>query len=243
MQMKALLGKSYEELTAELSVTVMPEKRYWCPEIAEGFSIYVDDNEYLFSDGSLSSIKISNFSAAQEILGFVFPIVPRLGQFLAALGKKGIAWGVYSMWSRDNWVVIKLQEHDIAYEYKFTADRFELQCIRLARFDISAMYRCAPHAHSEVLSKMPRLECKCGNIINLSSIPCLNEYFLIPAGALTDVFSALSKERPRIAERRLKESVSSVIVCESCGRQHHSHGRDSISYFSLVPEADEGVDP
>ena len=82
---------------------------------------------------------------------------------------------------------------------------------------------------------MPKLGCLCGNVINLSPIPCPNEFALISGADMEAVFSAL-EDSPLTAENLLETVATSVIVCDVCGRYYISKGKDSSDYFILALE-------
>ena len=63
---------------------------------------------------------------------------------------------------------------------------------------------------------MPKLACKCGNVINLSEIPCRDGYLLLSEAAWDQIGdSEVSEENYQAELRRLS---SEVYLCSSCGR-------------------------
>ncbi|WP_254513744.1 hypothetical protein [Anatilimnocola floriformis] len=127
--MKSLLGKTYAQLTSQLRVK--PEKHLHSVQDTGSYSIFVDGNEFLFSDDRLFSVEVSDFSAVNRIPGFEFPIGDGLEQTLENLTDKNMHWEVYPKYSREHWVVIKLMEHGVLYEFEFIGGRFELRFLRL----------------------------------------------------------------------------------------------------------------
>ena len=83
---------------------------------------------------------------------------------------------------------------------------------------------------------MPKLKCRCENVIDLSPVPCPNERFLIGSMEMEKVFDALD-ENASSAETILETQTQSVIVCDRCGRFYLSKSDDSNEYAVLVPEA------
>lgn len=127
--MKSLIGKTYEELTDGFDT--QPEKHFYKANCEEDFSIFVEGNEYLFSGGRLFSIEISDFSVTQRIPNFDFPVDDFLEATLRKLDSRQLRWGICEKYSREKWVVIKLPEHDIRYEFEFEDGEFKLRFIRL----------------------------------------------------------------------------------------------------------------
>ncbi|QDV53191.1 hypothetical protein [Gimesia fumaroli] len=131
--MKNLMGIRYENLIAKLGVT--PEKHYHSKNSKTGFSVFIKKNEFLFIDDELTSINIYNFPAASSIPGFVFPIETELEKFLGTLAVEDIEWEVYQKYSYEHWVVIKLLQHSLLYEFYFDFENklLKLERIRLER--------------------------------------------------------------------------------------------------------------
>ncbi|QDT30601.1 hypothetical protein Enr10x_59690 [Gimesia panareensis] len=85
---------------------------------------------------------------------------------------------------------------------------------------------------------MPKLGCRCGHVIDLTPIPCSNEYSLISDSDIESVFSAIESSPSEAGE--LLESVTiNVVVCDVCGRYYISKGKESVEYEVLVPETTE----
>ena len=82
---------------------------------------------------------------------------------------------------------------------------------------------------------MPNLACKCGNVIDLSPIPCPNEFLLLSDMDMEAVFHAI-EDSPSTAEDLLEKAATSVVVCNSCGRYYISKGKGTVDYVVLVPE-------
>lgn len=77
-------------------------------------------------------MEISDFSAVNRIPGFEFPIGDSLEWTLENLTDKHMHWEVYPKYSREHWVVIRLIEHCVRYEFEFIGNRFQLRFLRLA---------------------------------------------------------------------------------------------------------------
>lgn len=127
--MKRLLGLSYEELTAQLGLDA--EKHYYSLDREDGFSVFVEGNEFLFNEDGLFSIEVSHFDPLRQIHGFNFPIVDGLEETLTELAERRICWEICEKYSRQHWVVIKLLDCEIRYEFEFSTDSFQLRYIRL----------------------------------------------------------------------------------------------------------------
>jgi len=127
--MKTLIGKTYEELTERFNA--QPDKHFYNGDCKEDFSVFVEGNEYLFSGGRLFSIEISDFSVTQRIPEFAFPVSDCLEEALRRLDLSRFRWEICTKYSREHWVVIRLPEHDVRYEFEFEAGRFRLRFIRL----------------------------------------------------------------------------------------------------------------
>lgn len=85
---------------------------------------------------------------------------------------------------------------------------------------------------------MPNLACKCGNVIDLSPVPCPNEYSLISDRDMEAVFDAMDAA-PSSAVDLLEAAATSVIVCDVCGRYYISKGKESVEYTVLSPETSD----
>lgn len=82
---------------------------------------------------------------------------------------------------------------------------------------------------------MPNLVCKCGNMIDLSTVPCPNGYSLISDADMEVVYDAL-EDAPSTAEALLEKVARGVVICDVCGRYYISKGKESVDYFVLSPE-------
>ena len=80
---------------------------------------------------------------------------------------------------------------------------------------------------------MPNVACKCGNVIDLSPIPCPNEFLLFSDADMETVLGAI-EDSPSTAESLLETAATSVIVCDGCGRYYLSKGKDAVDYIVLV---------
>lgn len=127
--MNTLLGKTYEEFTTIFQA--QPAKQFYHVGNQEDFSVFVDGNEYLFRGGRLFSIEISNFSVTQRIPGFAFPVRDGLEESISELELSQLSWEVDPKYAREHWIVLRLPEHDLLYEFEFEDRRFQLQFIRL----------------------------------------------------------------------------------------------------------------
>lgn len=127
--MKTLLGILFEEFVFKIGEN--PEKHFYSPKSETEFSIFLDGNEFLFAEGRLFSVKISNFYSANKILGFEFPVETKLEILLTTLEQSDFNWEVFQKYSLEHWVVIKLQKHELLYEFEFIKNEFKLQNIRL----------------------------------------------------------------------------------------------------------------
>ncbi|PQO47657.1 hypothetical protein [Blastopirellula marina] len=127
--MKSLRGQFYEDLVATLGGN--GEKHYYSPETHGDFSVFVDDNEFLFVDEKLFSIEITNFDTATKIPGFDFPVETRLEKLLTILTEKEICWEVFDKYSREHWIVVRLKQHCVLYEFEFIGETFTLRYVRL----------------------------------------------------------------------------------------------------------------
>jgi hypothetical protein len=83
---------------------------------------------------------------------------------------------------------------------------------------------------------MPKLQCRCSNVINLSTIPCPSEKWLIESADFFAIIEALDSQDYKQAEQMLEEKTLSVVTCDNCGRYYVSKGNDSVEYFAFVPE-------
>jgi hypothetical protein len=84
---------------------------------------------------------------------------------------------------------------------------------------------------------MSKLHCRCGNIINLSTIPSPNEKYLIDSRDFYSVIESLDSQAYKQAVQMLEEKTLSVVTCDNCGRYYVSKGEDSYhKYQAFVPE-------
>lgn len=127
--MKSLIGATYKELTERFNAE--PEKHFYKVDRNEDFSVFFEGNEYLFSGGRLFSIEISDFSATERIPEFEFPVGDGLEATLSKLDPRQIRWEICNKYSREHWVVIRIPEHDVRYEFEFEDGCFKLRFIRL----------------------------------------------------------------------------------------------------------------
>ena len=128
--MKTLLGKSYRQISLRFKVN--PEKHYHLAGASGPFSVFIDENEFVFTDDGLIGIEITNFSMANRIPGFNFPITTRLEATLALFEKTGLAWEV-GKYSEDRWLIINLINEYVRYDFEFQNNRFHLRCICLEK--------------------------------------------------------------------------------------------------------------
>lgn len=135
--MKNLMGMRYENLVAKCGIA--PEKHYHSEESKTEFTVFLDVNEYLFIDDELTSINIYNFSAASNIPGFAFPIETGFEDLLKTLSAEDFEWEVFQKYSYEHWVVIKLLQHGLLYEFNYDFDDniLELRRLKLEREQIN----------------------------------------------------------------------------------------------------------
>ncbi|QDT41966.1 hypothetical protein Pan241w_20460 [Gimesia alba] len=131
--MKRLMGITYKDWVVKFGLD--PKKHYHSEDSKRGFSFFIETNEFLFIDEVLASINIYNFPAASNIPGFVFPVETGFEKLLAILAAEGIDWELYQEYSYEHWVVIKLLQQGLLYEFQFDFDdhTLKLQRVRLER--------------------------------------------------------------------------------------------------------------
>lgn len=85
---------------------------------------------------------------------------------------------------------------------------------------------------------MPKLGCKCGFQIDLSPIPCEDEFYLIRSESMEAVFEAI-ETNPKSAGRLLDESIRQAVICPNCNRLFLSRGDGRNDYDVFVPSVVE----
>ena len=83
---------------------------------------------------------------------------------------------------------------------------------------------------------MPFLTCRCGHVIDLSPIPCPNEFALISDQDMEVVFEAIESS-PSTAADILESVRTSVVKCDICGRYYINASKKSVDYIVLAPES------
>jgi hypothetical protein len=81
---------------------------------------------------------------------------------------------------------------------------------------------------------MPKLQCRCNYTIDLSPIPCPDEFYMISSEALESIYDAMESS-VSLAEERLESNTRSVVVCPKCGRLYLSKS-ESNDYDVYVPQ-------
>gem|GEM_PF-4519328 len=123
------IGISFEEFSKE--TTQILEKHFHPAPNEKNFSIYFEENEYLFIDNLISSIEFSNLKSLKKRIKN-FTINERIEQDLEYFTSNNISWEIYSKYSYKKYLIIKVM-NCIFYEYEYNKNRFILNLIRISK--------------------------------------------------------------------------------------------------------------
>ena len=82
---------------------------------------------------------------------------------------------------------------------------------------------------------MPKLECKCGHVFNLSKA-IAEDYLLVP-DTIVAKFVVADRLAPADVVEALDEASRKVLLCPTCRRIWLQEGRGSMMYEEYVPHA------